>query len=146
MRGKVQNYADLDVVNTRKGLRVITDLNNLPNCDRNVMREPRDMALRMSLTEKDTVSFLKTVEENVGTIIRIVTVNHKIKKAEPIREINCHWYSSFKEIPKRNDTFRAITKENTTLQGEALEALKYVSYYEDKFTLLRNSSKRKGGV
>lgn len=63
-------YMDIDVVNTRDGIRAITDLNNIQfPCSKR--EEPTRLAMSLRLYKDTHVTFVTEIQKHVGKVVRI---------------------------------------------------------------------------
>ena len=79
-------YIDLDVVETKRGVRVITDLNNI-GMERSKQKDDYYVSESLELPQNARITLTRRLKQHVGNIVRI-TVTGKKMTIMKLREID----------------------------------------------------------
>jgi hypothetical protein len=97
---KLGCYMDIDVVNTREGVRVITDLNNI-NFPSSKREAPYMLAMSLKINKGTHATFITEIQKHVGKVVRIHLDGHKTA-VRVLREIDSDYIPQEREREPRN--------------------------------------------
>jgi len=93
-------YMDMDVVQTRKGMKVITDLNNT-NVEQDKLCDPSlDIAHVFSLSTGQRLTLERNLQKNIGNHVRITMKGSKMSLLK-LREIDSRFFPEYRDLPKK---------------------------------------------